>query len=646
MLRPLCESLSCLVLSNVCAVQVAAGNNYTINKIFARAGQMKSTAGYWMAERAKWYNLILYWQHYFKQIPSIFLTISEPELHDPCLHKLLDQILPEEKSYYGAESPPADEKLRRKLAVTENLHLVSWFFVEKMRSLHHRVLYPHWKMLSDADGKVITPSTTRMSEYVCGTTGLPRVDVAPVPAVGGHGGRYEFADRRMMTHLHELLMLPNAPDMEQKLAAICEPKGPEARAIVEWVADNLGLTAFHPTHCTKGWPEPEGTQPKDEKGKAGMAALRQRFGDLTSQSERRSSEGAILNYCMLHGPCDNYCMRDVKNRDGKVIGQRCRMRAELKEELCCRCTRCMPEAKEWRCESCDDECDGDSCKDDQGCKTCETSVWQLPDTFRFELRVCRRHPRLQVHVESLTHAIRANYDIQFVLDPVAVIEYIVKYKTKPEKKSDTFKALLREVVQEADAGGSLPGLCAQMINLFTGNRDYGDVECFHLLQQLPLMEWSVVFSETFHMDGRRKLNDNDNDSSDCAFKASTEEWYVNRPAALEELHSFALLGMFQSTGREYVRITTGPPKVPHYSPFIEMRYSLPPSPASATNPSAFSTSTKKHEAYCEQRLVMVTRIAATRIASLPPAVVRALFPHALSAPYPLCSFGRIEGGPT
>jgi hypothetical protein len=135
-------------------MQVRAKNDYTINKIFARAGQMKSTAGYWMAERTKWYNLALYWQHYFAQIASVFLTVSEPELHDPSLHKLLDQVLiGDSKSYYGVEPPPADEKLRRKLAVTENLHLVSWFFVQKMRSLHHRVLYPKWKMLQGTDGR-------------------------------------------------------------------------------------------------------------------------------------------------------------------------------------------------------------------------------------------------------------------------------------------------------------------------------------------------------------------------------------------------------------------------------------------------------------------------------------------------------------
>jgi hypothetical protein len=129
-----------------------------------------------------------------------------------------------------------------------------------------------------------------MDEYVDPQNGRPRVEQGPVPAVGGHGGRYEFADRRMMTHLHELLMLPNAPNMDQKLAAICNPKGAAARAIVEWVAKNLGLTAIHPASGKEGWPAPEGTQPSDEKSRAGLAALRQRFGDLQSEDERCASE--------------------------------------------------------------------------------------------------------------------------------------------------------------------------------------------------------------------------------------------------------------------------------------------------------------------------------------------------------------------
>ena len=143
-----------------------------------------------------------------------------------------------------------------------------------------------------------------------------------------------------------------------------------------------------------------------------------------------------------------------------------------------------------------------------------------------------------------------------------LLPQIVKYKTKPEKKSETFKNLMRQVVQDADPEQTtLPGLCSQMINLFTGNRDYGDVECCHLLQELPLMEWSVVFSETFHMDGRRRLGSSCDEASEDAFTASLEEWYVNRPAELEQLHSFALPSMFELTGRSHTRITHGPPKI-------------------------------------------------------------------------------------
>ena len=118
------------------------------------------------------------------------------------------------------------------------------------------------------------------------------------------------------------------------------------------------------------------------------------------------------------------------------------------------------------------------------------------------------------------------------LTPLLMGAQIVKYKTKPEKRSDTFKDLMRKLVLDADAEQTtLSGLCAQMINLFTGNRDYGDVECCHLLQGLPLMEWSVVFSDTFHMDGRRRLSNGGQDDTDqVAFTASLEEWYVNRPA--------------------------------------------------------------------------------------------------------------------
>ena len=51
-----------------------------------------------------------------------------------------------------------------------------------------------------------------------------------------------------MPHVHELLMLPDSPNLDTKLEAIMNPSGDAAREIIEWVAERLQLTAIHPTH--------------------------------------------------------------------------------------------------------------------------------------------------------------------------------------------------------------------------------------------------------------------------------------------------------------------------------------------------------------------------------------------------------------
>ena len=61
----------------------------------------------------------------------------------------------------------------------------------------------------------------------------------------------------------------------------------------------------------------------------------------------------------------------------------------------------------------------------------------LPGTFRFELRTFAggtHGSSVQVHIESLTHTIRGNYDVQFVLDPVAFIVYRVHCKVQDQAR--------------------------------------------------------------------------------------------------------------------------------------------------------------------------------------------------------------------
>ena len=190
---------------------------------------------------------------------------------------------------------------------------------------------------------------------------------------------------------------------------------------------------------------------------------------------------------------------------------------------------------------------------------------------------------------ELTSAIQANYDVQFVIDAHAVVEYLVKYKTKPEKRSQTYKDMMKVLAKATDATTqTMAGMCASLINVLSGNRDFGDVETCHQLNQSELMWWSRVFSQPFQMDGRQALakapEERDEDDTSApqateqkkAFTKSKETWYVQRPEALEALSSYELLARFDDTGGKYMRLKFGPPKVPHYAPFKEQIHASVP----------------------------------------------------------------------
>ena len=419
--------------------QLDNDNHFTINKLMVRAADIKGTALHVIAQRSKVCNWVLNGLVEVSLLPHIFLTTSEAELHDPFLHRLLDKALPTQQevdngtfgSYTGqvckytdASPPPPDELRRRKLAVRDNLHLVTDFYVRKTRLLHHFVLEP----IFDVDS---------------------------------FAARTEFAQRRTMSHTHELLRLrdrstpktasfgngggspalcpstrPQVPTMQMCFDAMRDPTGVAARQIVSFAAW-MGLSAIHPSRSRADWPEDFGGAIPDATVKsAGNNALRRTFTSLGSAEERRTDELLLTNRCLCHA-CGTYCLRPVvSKRTGKPVldadGKQkmaCRIRPEEKEEHSCSCPQCSAdvlarlEVQDDVCSACG-PCDCDCGAKDCGCKTV---VWQLPNTFRFELRYSRNLGRLQVSVRPLTHAARVNYDIQFVLDYAAVIDYVSTY---------------------------------------------------------------------------------------------------------------------------------------------------------------------------------------------------------------------------
>ena len=376
------------------------------------------------------------------------------------------------------------------------------------------------------------------------------------------------------------------PSAFECFEAMKNPRGKEARRIIAFVA-KLGLTAIHPQRSREHWPEEDGGKlDKEEIANAGNAALGRLFSDCKGAAARRDDETHLSNRCLCHA-CGTYCLRPVlSKRTGKPLldasgkpRTQCRFRPELKQQHACTCPECDVDL-----EACLQICDEQralqrpdcSCSPLQcGCCEeapeacgCETIVWQLPGTFRFELRIARNHTRLQVGVRALTHAVRGNYDIQFIIDYASVVEYVLKYVGKPEGKSDTFKEFMRNVFRNADPNDNMVKLCAEAINVQLGKRDFSDTEICHLLNELPLMEYSDCFSDVFHMDGRQLIEmpagKCDVDLKASFARISREQWYSSRPACYEQKCSWWLLQHVQ--GAQY-SLLDGCQLTPHFSPF-------------------------------------------------------------------------------
>ena len=124
-------------LSSQVQWQLENDNDFTINAHNARAGQMKGTAGYWLAQKSKANCWVLDGVVEHSSLPHIFMTTSEPELHDPVLHRLLNQISLDPSE----ELSTLTDLEQRKLRARDNLHVVTQ--VTAHATLAHSLLCCH-----------------------------------------------------------------------------------------------------------------------------------------------------------------------------------------------------------------------------------------------------------------------------------------------------------------------------------------------------------------------------------------------------------------------------------------------------------------------------------------------------------------------
>ncbi|KAF1940402.1 hypothetical protein EJ02DRAFT_325295, partial [Clathrospora elynae] len=88
---------------------------------------------------------------------------------------------------------------------------------------------------------------------------------------------------------------------------------------------------------------------------------------------------------------------------------------------------------------------------------------------------------------------QANTDVSPCTDPKAVIEYVVKYATKAEKKSPSYRDLASNIIPFVNENQPAMSLVAKLLNKLIGDRNYSAQEVCHYLLNLPLKHSSRAF---------------------------------------------------------------------------------------------------------------------------------------------------------
>jgi ATP-dependent DNA helicase PIF1 len=84
----------------------------------------------------------------------------------------------------------------------------------------------------------------------------------------------------------------------------------------------------------------------------------------------------------------------------------------------------------------------------------------------------------------------ANTDIQLPTTLAAVLSYIGKYVSKPEKSSVSYTELQSQVLLYINDRAPLLSFVSKMLNKLIGERDWSAQEVCHILLQLPVQKSS------------------------------------------------------------------------------------------------------------------------------------------------------------
>ena len=163
----------------------------------------------------------------------------------------------------------------------------------------------------------------------------------------------------------------------------------------------------------------------------------------------------------------------------------------------------------------------------------------------------------------------ANCDIQPILDQTALVNYILKYAMKTEKKSLAFIDAFKEILKgAARADLDVKTVCMKALNHGVADRDYTAQEVSHVLLGLPLVHMSRAHVPLSFSGSVEVLPDDDGEPTTCK-KPTFVDWYTARPDEHRDVCAYEMAACYAFTTNDaYLpRLRMVFPVVKPYTPF-------------------------------------------------------------------------------
>ncbi|EED14664.1 conserved hypothetical protein [Talaromyces stipitatus ATCC 10500] len=187
----------------------------------------------------------------------------------------------------------------------------------------------------------------------------------------------------------------------------------------------------------------------------------------------------------------------------------------------------------------------------------------------------RNDPMMNSWNRCILMAWLANIDIAPCTGTEALLEYIAKYATKAEKKTESYSDLMKSFLPRLNEKNPFLSAVSKMMNHLIGERDWSAQEVLHLLLDLPLQASSRI---TITMDCRPETeqpanfaNTEDADDRETLRRSlSPLDKYKKRPSIFDHVTYFTFLRTydFGSVKNMYER-STAEKRVINYFPIYD-----------------------------------------------------------------------------